>query len=105
MHDAAGNQRLTTQSVLHIRAQLTNPSSAMIDAIGTGIGSKRLDPSTLQPKRQTVLRVLAKAPGRSETLMRRAAWTAATRCGHATIPTMHDRACAAAWDRGVGSVA
>jgi hypothetical protein len=40
MHDAAGNQRLTTQSVLHIRAQLTNPSSAMIDAIGTGIGSK-----------------------------------------------------------------
>jgi hypothetical protein len=39
MHDAAGNQRLITQGVLHIRTQLANPTPEVIDAIGTGIGS------------------------------------------------------------------
>ena len=39
MHDAAGNQRLITQSVLHIRTQLTTPTQDVIDAIETGIGS------------------------------------------------------------------
>jgi hypothetical protein len=53
MHDAAGNQRLITQSVLHIRTQLTTPTQDVIDAIETGIGSN--DPATIEGKRTELL--------------------------------------------------
>jgi hypothetical protein len=53
MHDAAGNQRFITQSVLHIRTQLTNPTPVVIDAIGTGIGSN--DATTIEGKRTELL--------------------------------------------------
>ena len=52
MHDAAGNQRLITHSVLHIRAQLANPTREVIDAIGTGIGTT--DPATIESKRTEI---------------------------------------------------
>jgi hypothetical protein len=53
MHDAAGNQRFITQSVLHIRTQLMNPTQVAIDAIGTGIGSN--DAATTESKRTELL--------------------------------------------------
>ena len=53
MHDAAGNQRLITQSVLHIRTQLTTTTQDAIDAIGTGIGSN--DSATIEGKRIELL--------------------------------------------------
>jgi hypothetical protein len=53
MHDAAGNQRLITQSILHIRSQLATPSQAIADAIGTGIGSN--DAATIEGKRTEFL--------------------------------------------------
>jgi hypothetical protein len=53
MHDAAGNQRLITQSVLHIRTQLTNQTPEVNDAIGTGIGSN--DAATIEGKRTELL--------------------------------------------------
>jgi hypothetical protein len=39
MHEAAGNQRFVSQSILHIREQLVNPTPELTDAIGSGIGS------------------------------------------------------------------
>jgi len=53
MHDAAGNQRFITQSVLHIRTQLATPTPKVIDAIGTGIGSNV--PVTIEGKRTELL--------------------------------------------------
>jgi hypothetical protein len=53
MHDAAGSQRLITQSVLQIRTQLANPTTEVIDAIGTGIGST--DATTIEGKRTELL--------------------------------------------------
>ena len=53
MHDAAGNQRLISQSILHIRTQLTTPTQDVIDAIGAGIGSNV--PATIEGKRTELL--------------------------------------------------
>ena len=48
MHDAAGDQRLITQSILHIRSQVATPSQAVADAIGTGMGTN--DAATVEGK-------------------------------------------------------
>jgi len=53
MHNAAGDQRLITQSILHIRSQLATPSQAVADAIGTGIGTN--DAATVEGKRTELL--------------------------------------------------
>lgn len=39
MHEAAGNQRFVSQSIVHIREQLANPTPELTDAISSGIGS------------------------------------------------------------------
>ncbi len=53
MHDAAGDQRLITQSILHIRSQLAIPSQAVADAIGDGIGAN--DAAAIESKRTKLL--------------------------------------------------
>jgi hypothetical protein len=49
MHDTAGNQRFVSQSILHIREQLANPTPELIDAISSGIGST--DAESIEDKR------------------------------------------------------
>jgi hypothetical protein len=49
MHEAAGNQRFVSQSILHIREQFANPTPELIDAIGSGIGST--DVKSIEDKR------------------------------------------------------
>jgi hypothetical protein len=39
MHGAAGNQSFVSQSILHIREQLNNPTLELTGAIGTGLST------------------------------------------------------------------
>jgi hypothetical protein len=43
MHEAAGNQRFISQSILHIKEQLANPTPELADAISSGIGSTNVE--------------------------------------------------------------
>ncbi len=49
MHEAAGNQRFVSQSILHIKEQLSNPTPELADAISSGIGST--DVAVIEDKR------------------------------------------------------
>jgi len=49
MHEAAGNQRFVSQSVLHIKEQLSNSTPELTDAISSGIGST--DVEAIEDKR------------------------------------------------------
>jgi hypothetical protein len=53
MHEAAGNQSFVSQSILHIREQLNNPTLELTGAIGTGLSTS--DPTTIEAKRVQLL--------------------------------------------------
>lgn len=53
MHEAAGSQSFISQSILHIKEQLANPTSELTEAIGAGIES--IDSTAIEAKRVQLL--------------------------------------------------
>jgi hypothetical protein len=53
MHEASGSQSFVTQSILHIKDQLANPTQELTDAIAHGLGSS--DAAEIESKRLQLL--------------------------------------------------
>ena len=53
MHEAAGNQKFISQSILHIKEQLALPTPELTQAIGNGIGSN--EAAVIESKRMQLL--------------------------------------------------
>jgi hypothetical protein len=53
MHEAAGNQKFISQSILHIKEQLARPTPELTQAISNGIGSN--EAASIESKRVQLL--------------------------------------------------
>ena len=65
MHEAAGNQKFITQSILHIKSQLTQPTPELNDAIAYALGSK--DAAAIESKRVQLLAHVGEIAQKAET--------------------------------------